>query len=140
VLPQRNLLRQLTWALPWGQQVAKAMGVPPLKPGDMGGIKDVYLGFGSSTPLWYYILAEAKTASGGVNLGPIAGRIVTETLIGLLRADASSYLSVNPGWTPFLGADLQLGSNQNPNITGNRSYSRAHFLYYAQVVTPGTYR
>jgi hypothetical protein len=140
VLPQRNLLRQLTWGLPSGQEVAKAMGVPPLKPGDMGGIADVYKPFGSSTPLWYYILAEAKAASGGVTLGPIAGRIVTETLIGLLRADANSYLSAKPGWTPFLGADLQLGSNLNPNITGNRSYTRAHFLYYAQVVTPGTYR
>jgi heme peroxidase len=140
VLPQRNLLRQLTWSLPSGQQVAKAMGVPPLKPGDMGGIDQVYKPFGSSTPLWYYILAEAKAASGGMTLGPIAGRIVTETLIGLLRADATSYLSANPGWTPFLGADLQLGSNLNPNITGNRSYTRAHFLYYAQVVTPGTYR
>jgi Animal haem peroxidase len=140
VLPQRNLLRQLTWGLPSGQQVAKAMGVPPLKPGDQGGIMDVYLGFGSSTPLWYYILAEAKAASGGTTLGPIAGRIVTETLIGLLRADPTSYLSVNPRWTPFLGADLQLGPNLNPNITGNRSYTRAHFLYYAQVVTPGTYR
>jgi hypothetical protein len=28
----------------------------------------------------------------------------------------------------------------NPNITGNRTYTRAHFLSYAQVVTPGTYR
>jgi hypothetical protein len=140
VLPQRNLLRQLTWGLPSGQQVAKAMGVPPLKPGDLGGIGDVYKPFMSSTPLWYYILAEAKAATGGVTLGPIAGRIVTETLIGLLRADATSYLSNKPGWTPFLGADLQLGPNPNPNITGNRSYTRAHFLYHAQVVTPGTYR
>jgi hypothetical protein len=140
VLPQRNLLRQLTWGLPSGQQVANAMGVPPLNQSDMGGIDDVYKPFGSSTPLWYYILAEAKAASGGVTLGPIAGRIVTETLIGLLRADATSYLSAKPRWTPFLGADLQLGSNPNPNITGNRSYTRAHFLYYAQVATPGTYR
>ena len=70
----------------------------------------------------------------------MAGRIVTETLIGLLRAGATSHLSAKPGWTPFLGADLQLGSSVNPNITGNRSYTRAHFLYYAQVVTPGTYR
>jgi hypothetical protein len=106
----------------------------------MGGIDKVYKPFGSSTPLWYYILAEAKTYTGGVTLGPIAGRIVTETLIGLLRADSTSYLNANPGWTPFLGADLQLGSNLNPTITGNRSYTRAHFLYYAQVVTPGTYR
>jgi Animal haem peroxidase len=140
VLPQRNLLRQLTWGLPSGQQVAKAMGVPPLKPGDQGGIMDVYLPFGSSTPLWYYVLAEAKAANNGLYLGPVGGRIVTETLLGLLRADPSSYLSNKPGWAPFLGADLQLGPNLNPNITGNRAYTRAHFLYYAQVVAPGTYR
>jgi hypothetical protein len=140
VLPQRNLLRQLTWGLPSGQQVAKAMGIKPLKPGDMGGIADVYLPFLSSTPLWYYILAEAKAATGGTTLGPIAGRIVTETLIGLLRADTASYLTVNPRWTPSLGADLQLGTTPNPNITGNRTYTRAHFLYHADVVTPGTYR
>jgi hypothetical protein len=140
VLPQRNLLRQLTWGLPSGQQVAKAMGVPPLKPGDLGNIGNVYLPFMSSTPLWYYILAEAKAATGGLTLGPVGGRIVTETLIGLLRADPSSYLSNKPGWAPFLGADLQLGPSLNPNITGNRTYTRAHFLYYAQVVAPGTYR
>jgi heme peroxidase len=140
VLPQRNLLRQLTWGLPSGQQVAKAMGVPPLKPAELGGIDGVYKPFGSSTPLWYYILAEARAATGGLTLGPVAGRIVTETLVGLLRADATSYLSNNPGWAPFLGTDLQLGANLNPSITGNKSYTRAHFLYYAQVVTPGTYR
>jgi len=28
----------------------------------------------------------------------------------------------------------------NPDITGNRTYTRAHFLHYAGVVTPGTYR
>jgi hypothetical protein len=123
VLPQRNLLRQLTWALPSGQQVAKAMGVPPLKPGDQGGIMDVYLPFGSSTPLWFYILAEAKAATGGLTLGPVGGRIVTETLLGLLRADPSSYLTVKPGWAPFLGAGLQLGPSLNPNITGNRTYT-----------------
>jgi Animal haem peroxidase len=140
VLPQRNLLRQLTWGLPSGQQVAKAMGIPPLKPGDLDGIGDVYLPFLSSTPLWYYILAEAKAANNGLYLGPVAGRIVTETLLGLLRADPNSYLSNKPGWTPVLGTGLQLGSNLNSNITGNRTYTRAHFLYYAQVVAPGTYR
>lgn len=76
----------------------------------------------------------------GLNLGPVAGRIVTETLIGLLRADPTSYLSVNPGFTPFLGSDLKLGPTPDPSITGNRSYTRANFLYYAGVVTPGLYR
>jgi hypothetical protein len=100
----------------------------------------VYAPFATSTPLWYYILAEAKVAAGGLTLGPVAGRIVTETLIGLLQADPNSYLNAKGSFSPFLGTNLVLGPNTNPNITGNRSYTRAHFLYYAGVVTPGTYR
>ncbi|HYZ80051.1 MAG TPA: peroxidase family protein [Solirubrobacteraceae bacterium] len=140
VLPQRNLLRQLTWGLPSGQAVARATGVGALGPSDLSDIAGVYAPFGRSTPLWYYILAEAEKTNGGLNLGPVGGRIVTETLIGLLRADPTSYLNVYPGFKPFLGADLKLGSNANPSITGNRSYTRAHFLYYAGVVSPGTLR
>jgi Animal haem peroxidase/TAT (twin-arginine translocation) pathway signal sequence len=140
VLPQRNLLRQLTWGLPSGQAIASAMGAPALAPSDLADLAGVYAPFVASTPLWYYILAEAKTIDDGLNLGPVGGRIVTETLIALLRADPTSYLSVYPRFQPFLGTDLQLGSNLNPNITGNRTYTRAHFLYYAGVVTPGTYR
>jgi hypothetical protein len=140
VLPQRNLLRQLTWSLPSGQAVARAMGATPLSPSDLSDIRSIYSPFGSSTPLWYYLLAEAKAIASGLTLGPVGGRIVTETLIGLLRADPNSYLSNDPGFTPFLGTDLKLGPDANPNITGNRSYTRAHFLYYAGVVTPGIYR
>jgi hypothetical protein len=140
VLPQRNLLRQLTWGLPSGQAIAQAMGVTPLSAADLADIGAVYAPFATSTPLWYYILAEAKVVADGLNLGPVGGRIVAETLIGLLRADPTSYLSVFPRFTPFLGRGLTLGSNLNPSITGNRSYTRAHFLYYAGVVTPGTYR
>jgi hypothetical protein len=103
-------------------------------------ITSVYKPFGRSTPLWYYILAEAKAAAGGLSLGPIGGRIVAETLIGLLRGDPTSYLSVYPRFEPFLGIDLTLGQNPNPNITGNRTYTRAQFLYYAGVMEPGTYR
>ena len=140
VLPQRNLLRQLTWGLPSGQAIARAMGVPALAPSDLADLAGVYARFVASTPLWYYILAEAKAMDDGLNLGPVGGRIVSETLIGLLRADPATYLNVYPGFQPFLGTDLQLGSNLDPNITGNRTYTRAHFLYYAGVVTPGTYR
>jgi hypothetical protein len=43
-------------------------------------------------------------------------------------------------YRPFLGSDLKLGPTPDPNITGNRSYTRANFLYYAGVVTPGLYR
>jgi hypothetical protein len=75
-----------------------------------------------------------------LNLGPVGGRIVAETLIGLLRADPTSYLNINPRFQPFLGTDLSLGATPNPNITGNRNYTRAHFLHYAGVLTAGTYR
>ncbi len=116
------------------------MGVASLSQTDLADIGSVYAPFAASTPLWYYILAEAKAVAGGLNLGPVGGRIVTETLIGLLRADPTSYLSAYPRFSPFLGTDLVLGPNPDPNITGNRSYTRAHFLYYAGVVAPGTYR
>jgi len=140
VLPQRNLLRQLTWGLPSGQAVAQAMGVPALAAADLADIGSVYAPFATSTPLWYYILAESKIAAGGLNLGPVAARIVAETLIGLLRADPSSYLSAYPRFTPFLGADCPMGPAPDTSITGNRSYTRGHFLYYAGVVQPGSYR
>jgi hypothetical protein len=140
VLPQRNLLRQLTWSLPSGQAVAQAMGIAPLTAADLSDIGAVYAPFAVSTPLWYYILAESKIAAGGLNLGPVAARIVTETLIGLLRADPASYLRVYPRFTPFLGTNLPMGPTPDTSITGNRSYTRAHFLYYAGVVQPGTYR
>ncbi len=136
VLPQRNLLRQLTWRLPSGQAIARAMRVPALNAADLSDIAP----FATSTPLWYYILAEAKLAAGGLNLGPIGGRIVTETLIGLLRADPTSYLSVYPKFAPFLGTDLIIGSQADPNIAGNRTYTRAHFLHYARVLDNGIYR
>ena len=41
--------------------------------------------------------------SEGRRLGPVGGRIVAEVLIGLLRGDPSSYLSVRPMWRPKAG-------------------------------------
>ena len=68
----------------------------------------------------------------------MAARIVAETLIGLIRADPPSYLRAYPRFTPFLGADRPIGPGPDPSITGDRSYTRAHFRYYAGVVAPGT--
>lgn len=140
VLAQRNPLRQLTWGLPSGPAVARAMGLLSLATSDLSDIAGVYPPFARSTPLWYYLLAEAKIAAGGITLGPVGGRIVTETLIGLLRADPTSYLSDYPAFAPFLGTDLTIGPQADPNITGNRTYTRAHFLHYAGIVDNGTYR
>src|SRR5690349_7517061 len=86
VLPQRNLLRQLTWGMPSGQAIARAIGVPTLSRAELSDIGAIFAPFARHTPLWYYALAEAKALAGGLHLGPVGGRIVTETLIGLLRA------------------------------------------------------
>ena len=120
--------------LPSGQAIAPRWASTRWRRADLSDIAAVYGPFGTSTPLWYYILAEAKTATGGLHLGPVGGRIVAETLIGLLRADPTSYLSVHPRFRPFLGTDLDLGPTPNPTITGDRTYTRAHFL-----TTPASY-
>jgi len=101
-LPQRNLLRHLTWALPSGQRVARAMGVPPLHPADLDELTPLDVGFEQSTPLWYYVLKEAEVVADGLHLGPVGGRIATEVFIGLLETDPSSYLAVQPRWRPTL--------------------------------------
>ena len=55
-LPQRNLLRHITWSLPSGQRVAEFMRVPVLSPGDLSELSRYRLGLERSTPLWYYVL------------------------------------------------------------------------------------
>jgi hypothetical protein len=92
-LAVRDLLRGDTTGLPSGEQVAAAMGAPA-----------VAGGWDRGTPLWYYILKEAEQFQDGNRLGPVGGRIVAEVLIGLLRADPASYLSLQPSFTPQLPA------------------------------------
>lgn len=61
------------------------------------------LGLDKSTPLWYYILAEAELIGDGIVLGPTGARIVGEVFIGLLQLDSRSYLRAAPsGWRPTL--------------------------------------
>lgn len=68
--------------------------------------------FTGNCPLWVYILAETEeitvtveTKQGPIGiktrvLGPVGGRIVAETFIGLLLADKHSYFNQDPLWTP----------------------------------------
>jgi hypothetical protein len=100
VLPQRNLLRGLTWSLPSGQKIAGQMGFAPLHAADLAELQPY--GFDKSTPLWYYVLKEAQVVADGLTLGPVGGRIVAEVLIGLMQADPASYLVQKPDWTPTL--------------------------------------
>lgn len=99
-LAQRNLLRHLTFSLPSGQRVAKAMGLPPLPDGNFEDLRP--FGLENRAPLWFYVLREAGDINNGEHLGPVGGRIVTEVFAGLMEGDRSSYLSQEPDWEPFL--------------------------------------
>lgn len=126
----RNLERGWRMRLPSGQAVARAMGEVPLTDdkiligkftGDAADtvkpITDFGAVFAGNCPLWTYILAETmakaitvKTSQGDQSLearllGPVGGRIVAETMVGLMLADSSSYLAQHPRWTP--DEDLQ---------------------------------
>jgi hypothetical protein len=101
-LATRNLLRNLTMEVPSGQRVAAAMQVPPLAKGDLDDLAP--LGLARRTPLWFYVLREAQVTNNGERLGPVGGRIVAEVIIGLIRADRSSYLRQDPDWTPSYGS------------------------------------
>ncbi|MFN8492231.1 MAG: heme peroxidase family protein [Caldilineaceae bacterium] len=120
-LAQRNLLRSVQLGLPSGQDVARTLGVTPLRddqilvgkasgdPADTVALTTVAPAFAGKAPLWVYVLAEATAGAyrvqnghvvGGqvapFRLGPVGGRIVAETFVGLLKADTTSILN-----TPF---------------------------------------
>jgi hypothetical protein len=101
-LPQRNLLRHITWALPSGQRIARRMRVEPLTPGDLPELAAYGIGLERHTPLWFYVLKEAEMVADGRHLGPVGGRIVAEVILGLLQLDPGSYLNTQPKWRPTL--------------------------------------
>jgi hypothetical protein len=102
-LPQRNLLRHVTWSIPSGQDIARATGITPvLQAQDFPELQQFGHGLPSSTPLWYYILKEAELIAGGARLAGVGARIVGEVFIGLLQLDPTSYLATNPNWVPTL--------------------------------------
>jgi hypothetical protein len=109
-LAVRNLLRGYGLRMPTGQAIANHIGLTPLTAAQLkaaaasttqaGVLQST--GFLTRTPLWYYLLAEAKH-HGGQRLGPVGSTIVAEVLIGLVRRSDDSILRT-PGWTPTLPA------------------------------------
>ena len=99
-LPQRNLLRHLTWGIPSGQNIARAMGITPLSSTQLSELRPFGHNLDRSTPLWYYILKEAEVA-GGARLAGVGARIVAEVFLGLLMTDPNSYFHQR-GWRPSL--------------------------------------
>jgi hypothetical protein len=99
-LPQRNLLRHLTWSLPSGQAIANELKIPALSPTQLAELAQFGVGFEESTPLWYYILKEAELA-GGARLTGVGARIVAEVFLALLMLDEGSFL-YKKFWKPSL--------------------------------------
>jgi hypothetical protein len=98
-LAERNLLRGRALGLPSGQAVAEEMGVAPLSNDALGIAPDP--GWENQAPLWYYVLKEAELLEEGRRLGPVGGRIVGETLVGLLAAHKSSFFHLYRTFQPM---------------------------------------
>ena len=97
--------------------VGKAQKKEDGTPDKVSGISTVAEGrFIGKSPLWFYCLAEAnaqwlkavkgksvaKSNTTATSLGPVGGRIVAETLIGLLLGDSHSFLNQDPNWKPMI--------------------------------------
>jgi Animal haem peroxidase len=100
-LPQRNLLRHLTWSIPSGQAIASAMNIRPLGASQLRELARFDVNLERSTPLWYYVLREAQVLTGGQRLAGVGARIVAEVFLGLLAVDPRSYFSQRR-WRPTL--------------------------------------
>lgn len=84
-LALRTLLRGVSYELPGGQQAARALGIPPVRPDH-------------SDPLWFYILNEAQLVNDGRHLGPLAAAIVGETILSVMAGDGDSALNAGEAW------------------------------------------
>ncbi|HYO35965.1 MAG TPA: peroxidase family protein [Geodermatophilus sp.] len=105
-LAVRDLQRGLATGLPSGEAVARELGVEPLRPDQVGVAEHGWVG---ETPLWYYVLKEAEVCAAGRHLGPVGGRIVAEVLTAVVERDPTSYLAVEPGWSPPTARDGRFG-------------------------------
>jgi heme peroxidase len=123
-LPQRNLLRQVTWSLPSGQRIAREIDAQPVNMPQFAGLRGRGFDLERSSPLWAYCLHEAFALAGGLTLGPVGGTIVGEVIIGLLELDRRSYLAVDRGWEPTL-------PQRDGRVTGE--FRMVDFLTFAGV-------
>ena len=114
----------MTFQLPSGQSVARALGMPVIADEELvigkaiadsqpKPITEIAAGFAGNAPLWAYILSEAQVTSWKnavpradknqipVRLGPVGGRLVAEVFASLLRGDPTSYLYAEPAFEPL---------------------------------------
>lgn len=107
-LAVHDLLRGYVLGLPTGQALARAMDIKPLTEAEVLEsavsaeqrqlLKDS--GFAATTPLWFYMFAEAQHKRGGNFLGPVCGQLIAWVLEEL--AHQSNYGDDEP-WNDTLG-------------------------------------
>jgi hypothetical protein len=113
-LANRNILRGQSFLLPSGEEVARLMKEEMSQHRDLkvdlqvDEVRDFLrrtfqkIDYQGCTPLWFYILAEAEVLHNGKQMGSVGGRIVGETIIGLMELDEMSFLGSNRLWKPEL--------------------------------------
>jgi Animal haem peroxidase len=122
-LAKRNLLRGFLFALPSGQAMATKLGVAPIEiSAATTGLPEKPLApFKDRTPLWFYILTEAKLNGG--RLGPLGTRIVAETLVTLAHRSTPSIFnndgSRNMNAKYKLADIINLAAIQDTEIAGS---------------------
>jgi hypothetical protein len=103
-LPQRNLLRHLTWQLPGRTNRRPSDGRHPARPRRPTGARAAGRWLRTQHTALVLHPQEAEVVADGLHLGPVGGRIVTEVFVGLLQSDPNPYLATQPRWQPTLPA------------------------------------
>lgn len=112
--PENYLKRQNQMMFASGQDLAREFGIPEKliindikiidnnfvfnESIDQNRILELENYFKSNTPLFYYILYEARTLGNGEHLGPLGTKIFGLTILSQLYSDPESYIFEN--WTP----------------------------------------
>lgn len=105
-LAQRNLRRGYLFGLPTGQAVASRIGAQPvdISPASTGLSAEALGPFANRTPLWLYVLAEAKQNGG--RLGSVGTTILAETFITLIRKSTPSIFDASGARVTPVGRKL----------------------------------
>ena len=101
--------------------------------------------FCDHSPLWFYILMEAQVlgqykykdgdnTKTGHHLGPVGGRIVGETILGLLKADKTSFVNVDPDWRPDFYDNLKSGQELERGDCSMIEFLKASKVYPKAVI------
>ena len=96
-LAVRDLQRGQGVGLPSGEAVARHIGIVPLT-AEQVGHSFHRLAWRDSAVVLHS--PRSRRLYGGHRLGPVGGRIVTEVLVGLIDADATSFRRNNQEWRP----------------------------------------